>query len=262
MICVGGKWNYNKFKEASTIMDFYFGSIYSDLKKHREAVISAFQTFAERSEEKYGDYAWFDPNAIAETNASHLDVCLRNVRKSGYFVLILGWRYGYIPEGSEKSIVELEYEAAVEHDITRFCFLIDDRYPVPPKFIETGKGAERLKRFKARVLEEHIASRFSTPEDLARELTLAISVLNRPLSEATQALVEHSRLTREYRRYREEAKVLTETVDFYKDKLERVVPADPIWRGREFEIDSTLCFILMPFGDQLSQARLDPSSLF
>ncbi|MFL5146474.1 MAG: DUF4062 domain-containing protein, partial [Microvirga sp.] len=29
------------------------------------------------------------------------------------FVLILGWRYGYIPKGSEKSIVELEYEAAL-----------------------------------------------------------------------------------------------------------------------------------------------------
>lgn len=57
-------------------------------------------------------------------------------------------------------------------------------------------------------------------------------------------------LSREYRQYREEAALLRETVAFYKDKLDRIVPADPIWRGRNFQPDSTLCFVLMPFSDQ------------
>jgi hypothetical protein len=231
-------------------MRFYLGSTYSDLGEHRDAAIAAMREFAKHGKESYVDYDFFDPNTLAQTGVSHLEACLPNVKESSYFVLILGWRYGYIPEGSEKSIVELEYEAAIENAVPRFCFLIDDKYPIPPKYIETGEGADKLKRLKARVQEEHLVSRFSTPTDLARELTLAISILNRPFTEATQALAEHSGLRREYRRYRDEAKLLRETADFYKEKLDRVVPADPIWRGRNFERDSTLCFVLMPFSDQ------------
>lgn len=228
-------------------MSFYLSSTYEDLKEHREAAISAFADFAIRSADIYDI---FDPNTLFQTGASDLDVILHNVRESSYFVLILGWRYGYIPQVSEKSIVELEYETAVKHGIPRSVFLIDDRYPVPPRHVETGEGAGKLLRFKARVQEEHFVRRFTTPADLARELTLAVSVLDRPLSEATQALVEHSALTEEYHRYRSEAELLRESVDFYRDKLERVVPVDPIWRGRKFRVDSTLCFVLMPFSDQ------------
>ena len=43
---------------------------------------------------------------------------------------------------------------------------------------------------------------------------------------------------------------MRETIEFYKAKLDRVVPADPIWRTRNFQSDSTLCFVLMPFADQ------------
>ncbi len=229
---------------------FYLSSTYSDLKEHRDAAITTFRDFAKRSEKYSVEYELFDPNALPQEGMSLLDRCLRSVKESSYFILILGWRYGYIPEGSDKSIVELEYEAAVNAAIPRFCFIIDDRHPISPRHIETGEGADKLKRFKAKVQEEHYASRFSTTEDLARELTLNISVLNRSMGEATQALAEWGPLTREYRRYREQAAVLHETVAFYKDKLDRVVPADPIWRGRNFLQDSTLCFVLMPFSDQ------------
>lgn len=169
-------------------LQFYLSSTYSDLKEHREAAIAAFRDFAKRGKETYVDYEVFDPNALPQEEIS-LDVCLRNVRDSSYFILILGWRYGYIPEESDKSIVELEYEAAVEQGIPRFCFIIDDRYPVSPRHVETGEGADKLKRFKARVQDEHYAARFSTPEDLARELTLNISVLNRPMTEVINAAV-------------------------------------------------------------------------
>ena len=228
---------------------FYLSSTYEDLKDHRDAAVAAIRTFAERGKEHYVDYELFDPNALLHEGKALLDTCLAQVRESSYFVLILGWRYGYVPEGSDRSIIELEFDTAVEAGIPRFCFIIDDRQPVSPRYVETGVGAEKLKRFKTKIENAHLATRFSTPEDLARSLILSISALNRPFSEATQALAEWEPLSRENRRYREEATVLRETIDFYKSKLERLVPADPIWRARNFQSDSTLCFVLMPFSD-------------
>jgi hypothetical protein len=91
---------------------------YPDLKEHRDAAIVAFRErlvfpnlLAKMSEKDYTNYELFTPEVLASEDSSPLEVCLRNVRESDYFILFLGWRYGYIPEGSEKSIVELEYEA-------------------------------------------------------------------------------------------------------------------------------------------------------
>ena len=152
--------------------------------------------------------------------------------------------------GSDLSIIELEFNTAVEAGIPRFCFVIDDRHPVSPRHVETGEGAEKLRRFKARVEQSHIVTRFTTPDDFARQLITSISVLNRPMGEATQALAEWEPLRRENVKYRAEAVVLRETVELYKNKIERIVPATPIWRTRNFEPDTTLCFVLMPFAEQ------------
>ena len=231
-------------------INFYLSSTYSDLKEYREAAIAAVRTFSERSKEHYVEYEVFDPSALPHEGQALLDTCLAQVKEASYFILLLGWRYGYIPEGSDLSIIELEFNAAVEAGIPRFCFVIDDRQPVSPRHVETGEGAEKLRRFKTRIESEHLVTRFTTPDDLARQLITSISVLNRPMGEATQALAEWEPLRRENRKYREEAALLRETIEFYKVKLDRIVPAAPIWRTRNFASDSTLCFVMMPFADQ------------
>jgi hypothetical protein len=228
-------------------LHFYLGSTYSDLNEHREAAIAAIRTFSERSKD---DDEVFDPNALPHEGQALLDTCLSQVKKASYFVLLLGWRYGYIPDGSELSIVELEFNAAVESGIPRFCFVIDDRHAVSPRHVETGEGAEKLRRFKGRLESQHVVTRFTTPDDLARQLITSISVLNRPMREATQTLAEWELLKRENSKYRAEAGVFRETIEFYKNKVDRLVPAVPIWRARNFELDRALCFVLMPFSDQ------------
>jgi hypothetical protein len=146
----------------------YLSSTYADLKDHREAAIAAIRSFAERGKEHYVDYEVFDPGSLPYEGKALLDTCLAQVRESSNFILILGWRYGYVPEGSDRSIVELEFDTAVKAGISRFCFIIDDRQPVSPRHVETGAGAEKLRRFKAKVESAHHAFRFSSPEDLAR----------------------------------------------------------------------------------------------
>jgi hypothetical protein len=231
-------------------LHFYICSTYSDLKEYRDAAIAAVREFSERSKKDFVDFEVFDPNALPYQGEALLDTCLSQVREASYFVLLLGWRYGYVPEGSNVSIVELEFNAAVAAGIPRFCFVMDDRQPVSAQQVETGEGATKLRRFKARVERENVVAKFTTPDDLARQLIGSISVLNRPISEATQALVDWEPLRRENATYRTEVAVLRETVDFYRSKLERVVPASPIWRTRNFESDRTLCFVMMPLADQ------------
>jgi len=231
-------------------MRFYIGSTYTDLGQHRKAALETIREYARRRAEISVNFDIVDPEAFPSHLASNLEYRLNEVKSSDYFILILGWRYGHIPDGSEKSIVELEYEAAFGAKLPRFCFVIDDSYPVPPRLVETGEGAKKLQAFKALVYERNVAARFATPADLARELTLAVSVLDLPLSEAPQRMMEHPILEREYRRLNAEAALLRETVADYRERLSRIVPADPIWRGRDFQQDSTLCFVLMPFTDQ------------
>lgn len=231
-------------------LHFYLGSTYSDLGDYRKAAVEAVSTFSERSKERYVDYEVFDPNALPHEGQALLDACLTQVKEASYFILLLGWRYGYVPDGSDLSIIELEFNAAVASGVPRFCFVIDDRQPVSPRQVETGEGAEKLRRFKARVESGHVVSRFTTPDDLARQIITSISVLDRPMGEATQALAEWEPLRRENNKYRAEAAVLRETIEFYKSRLDRVVPAAPIWRTRNFEPDKTLCFVMMPFAGQ------------
>ena len=63
-----------------------------------------------------------------------LEECLRLVAdESDVFVGILAWRYGWIPPGHERSICELEYDAAKAAGLERLMFQLDDSVPVNPR---------------------------------------------------------------------------------------------------------------------------------
>lgn len=40
-----------------------------------------------------------------------------------------------------------------------------------------------------------------------------------------------------------------EVIRELQERLTRVVPANPIWKGRKFSTDELSCFVLMPFQD-------------
>ena len=115
-------------------MRIYLSSTLTDLQAHREALRAAIQSL--------GDVEYVGAEYFSASSDPPLESCLSEVRQSSLMVLILGWRYGYIAEGQTKSIVELEYETALEAGVGVLCYVIDENYPVPPKFIETGQSAE------------------------------------------------------------------------------------------------------------------------
>lgn len=226
---------------------FYFSFTYDDLTKHRQAVMQAIRDHNKNWEEDWHQIECIDSNTIPPSKSSSIDTRLTEVKESSYFILILGWEYGEVIEEHGKSVVELEWEAAIENNLVRFCFFIDDSYPMASSRANIGKNAERLKRFKDKIEKEHMALRFTTPFDLESKIKRAFETLTQTMSKSMQSLFENSVLKREYQRYKYEASILRESVEFYENKLSRIVPADPIWRGRNFNTDPNLCFALMPF---------------
>ena len=113
-----------------------------------------------------------------------LDTCVDYVRQSDVLVGILAWRYGFIPEGREFSITELEYDAASE----RLMFLLDPALPVNPERdfdegLDRWRKQQKLQDFKNR------ASREQTPVPF-NDTTLGEKVLHSLLEWARRKKAE------------------------------------------------------------------------
>lgn len=137
----------------------FVSSTFIDLAEHRETVQKALRQLGaiDVSMENLGAR---DERPKAE--------CIRLISEEiDSFVGIYAHRYGYIPKGDRKSITETEYDAASQSNRPRFIYLVNEDAPWPPKLIDGGISAEKLAKFKERVLTTHICKRFFSKDDLA-----------------------------------------------------------------------------------------------
>jgi hypothetical protein len=74
-----------------------------------------------------------------------------------------------------------------------------------------------------------------------------------PMGEAAEHIIARPRLQAQLRQCEENNVQYKGTIDSLRRRLENVVPAEPIWVTRNFRIDSSLCFVLMPFTDEFLQ---------
>jgi tetratricopeptide (TPR) repeat protein len=102
----------------------------------------------------------------AESGAEAIRVSLEMVDEADIYLGVFAHRYGYVPAGHDISLTEMEYDRAVERGLTRFIFLMHDQHPVLASDVETGEGAEKLKRLKERLKNENVVNFFTSPEDL------------------------------------------------------------------------------------------------
>jgi hypothetical protein len=101
-------------------------------------------------------------------DARPTDECTRLItQESDSFIGIYAHRYGSVPRGASKSITEAEFDVATNAKLPRFAYIVDDDAPWWPKFIDSGKPARSLARFKRRLMDDLIFKRFSTNEGLA-----------------------------------------------------------------------------------------------
>jgi hypothetical protein len=167
-------------------MKVFVSSTSRDLAEHRVAAI--------RSLRRLGHHV-VAMEEFTATAAYPLDRVLELVRGADAFVLIVAWRYGFIPDQSrainlpavdapdDKSITEWEYLAAAENPAKPLLvFLLAETAPWPPEDMDgfgsnvvTGGSADRIRGFRARLMRDHIVSFFTTPEELEPSVATAMA---------------------------------------------------------------------------------------
>jgi hypothetical protein len=96
------------------------------------------------------------------------DECLRLIRtESKAFIGVYAHRYGHIPQGSACSITESEYDAASSFGLKRLIYIVDENVPWQKKYIDQGKKAQLLDKFKKKLLSNHICRFFKNKDDLS-----------------------------------------------------------------------------------------------
>lgn len=166
-------------------MKIYISSTYQDLIDHRSAI--------DRTLRRMGHDVIGMEQYVAEGNKP-LDRCLADVRLADLYVVIVGWRYGYVPleqpAPGAVSITELEYKAAAAAGKPILAFLLDPDTPWPtsrvdamstePQRGETRPGSN-IARFRSLLGTNHLAGMFRTPDDAASQVAAAVAAqgLNR-----------------------------------------------------------------------------------
>ncbi len=104
---------------------------------------------------------------------------LKMVDEADVYLGVFAHRYGYVPDGREISVTEMEYQRAVERKIPRLIFVMGEDHPIKAKDIEVEAVAQ-LKAFKARVQIENIVNFFDSPADLRAKAIDSLSKLREP----------------------------------------------------------------------------------
>lgn len=169
-------------------MKVFVSSTSRDLVEHRAAAI--------RSLRRLGHQVIAMEEFTAAT-AYPLDRVLELVRSADAFVLIVAWRYGFIPDASRatslpkieneplgRSITEWEYLAATEKpEPTILPFILSDTAPWPPQAMDgfdptspdDPGSTQRVRALRAKLMSEHIVSFFSDAEQLESLVGVAVA---------------------------------------------------------------------------------------
>ena len=166
----------------------YISSTFFDLEEHRKILIDALQktkSFEVRCMENYGTIS-----------KPPLQQCLDDVKASEFYLLLLGNRYGYIPEGYQLSITNLEYKEAIgDHNpdvvaavpATDKCvlpFLLNKDYALSDAVVKaiqdeadregdaaTQNKKDKLDKLKARIGADFTLDKgFTSPQDLVAKV--------------------------------------------------------------------------------------------
>ena len=88
---------------------------------------------------------FFEAMGIGATNGSK-----SKLDEADVYVGVIAHRYGYIEDGYDKSVTEVEFDYAGEKKLKRLCFLLDPKHPWPQDAVD-HENYKRLEKFKARI---------------------------------------------------------------------------------------------------------------
>lgn len=167
-------------------MRIFVSSSFEDLKDHRASAIRVLRQLGHEV------IAMEDMTA---GSLAPLAKVLEMVDRSEAYVGIFAWRYGYTPQAGaaspvvagatpkQTSITEYEYLRAVERGLPVMAFLLDERWPWPPEFVDgfdqarTGaqQNTDKIRRLRLALQQERVVSWFTTPSDLEARVSAAVT---------------------------------------------------------------------------------------
>ncbi len=102
--------------------------------------------------------------------------CANEIQECDIFVGIYAHRYGWVPQGSDKSITRLEYELALELRKDCLCFVVNEELAWKPKFMEK-ENPGKLREFLALVKNDKTVVSFKSPKDFESKLASSLGKL-------------------------------------------------------------------------------------
>ncbi len=106
------------------------------------------------------------------TNKRPLDQCLKDVRDCDIFIGIYAFRYGYVPDGCNKSITHLEYEEARKNNKHLLLFVIDETVRFAPKDIDDNRTD--IMEFRAIICKELLVTIIKDKNEFDGKLSTSI----------------------------------------------------------------------------------------
>ncbi|NTW53261.1 MAG: DUF4062 domain-containing protein [Chlorobaculum sp.] len=148
-------------------MKVFISSTYKDLIDYRAAAIRAVEGT---------NYQAGKMEIFGARSEEPVDACLKEVEECEIFIGIYALRYGFVPDGSDISITEMEYLHAKGQGKTIYCFLLDEENQGwLTKWIDDEPGKSKLRDLKQRVQKALVCDYFTTPDDLRAKVANALS---------------------------------------------------------------------------------------
>jgi CheY-like chemotaxis protein len=168
-------------------MRVFLSSTYEDLVNYRTMAASAIERLGQQGVRM----EVFGARPMQATVA-----CLSEIDECDAMVGIYAHRYGFIPAGSDISILEQEFDHAICTK-TVLCFVIDENYPWLPRHIEGEPGRSRMVALKRKIAERLVIETFTTADDLAFKIATSLGhyILTKHLTETLEAIPGRDRVT-------------------------------------------------------------------
>jgi formylglycine-generating enzyme required for sulfatase activity len=142
---------YQEIIMNKSLFKIFVSSTYIDLIEYRKAAEKAINDMRQKFE---------GMEYMGAMDKEPVKACLDKVEECDLFIGIYAWRYGYVPEGSDISITEQEYNHAKKSGIPCLCYFVDEDFGWKPKWIEKGSAADKLELFKNNISKEHVRDYF------------------------------------------------------------------------------------------------------
>src|SRR6201996_1995374 len=164
-------------------MKIYVSSTFEDLREYRAALETALR--------RMGHDVIGMEHYVAE-GTTPLARCLTDIRSADIYIVIVAWRYGYVPQNENanpqgRSITELEYETAVQSGKSILAFLLDPTVPWSASYMDAHSeaGGAQIVRFRSLLGSTYLAGIFRSPDNLASLGAPAVAVqgMNRNMAE-------------------------------------------------------------------------------